>query len=62
MKARDQAAMSDGFDKNVAEKMPKIRKQEEDPFRLGRRNPSGQKKNLLNEDPGKRPGEDRRKG
>ena len=29
MKARDLAAMSDGFDKNVAQKMPKIRRQEE---------------------------------
>ncbi len=29
MKARDQVAVSDGFDKNVAEKMPKIRRQEE---------------------------------
>jgi DNA repair exonuclease SbcCD ATPase subunit len=29
MKARDQVAISDGFDKNVAEKMPKIRRQEE---------------------------------
>jgi DNA repair exonuclease SbcCD ATPase subunit len=28
MKARDQVAISDGFDKNVAEKMPKIKKQE----------------------------------
>jgi len=29
MKAREQAAISDGFDKNVAQKMPKIRRQEE---------------------------------
>jgi hypothetical protein len=29
MKIRDQAAMSDGFDRNVAQKMPKIRRQEE---------------------------------
>ena len=29
MKVRDLAAMSDGFDKNVAQKMPKIRRQEE---------------------------------
>jgi len=28
MKVRDQAAMNDGFDKNVAQKMPKLRKEE----------------------------------
>ena len=32
MKARDLAAMNDGFDKNVAQKMPKIRRQEEGPL------------------------------
>jgi len=29
MKTKDQMAMSDGFDRNVAEKMPKIRRQDE---------------------------------